>query len=583
MKQFLKMVLATLVGVLLAGAVGMFFLFVTIGMIGTALSSTETVKVKSGTVLRILLDKPVTERSRSGINNNVLSLSVESSIGLNDILKTIDHAAEDPNIAFVYMDLSSVQIGIAHVEELRNALATFKQSGKPVIAYGDNYSQAAYYLATVADRVYLNPFGSASLSGMSAEVMFYKGLLDKLQIEMQILRHGKFKSAVEPFMADRMSDENREQYLTFIRSIWGHWLDGICEGRQFERPHLNGLIDRLELESARSALDHGLVDGLLYKDELLHELCTLADVASDADLKIIDVADYALTPFRQGSGRNKIAVVYADGDITMGKGESGVTAWDFANTLRQVRRDEHVKAVVFRINSPGGSAQASEIIARELTLLADTKPVVVSMGNYAASGGYWIAAPADKIIVHPTSLTGSIGVFSVIPNIRKGLNEHLGITVDVAKSNASADYPSVTRPLTAHEREVMQSSVEFIYSQFIDKVADSRNLPVARVDEIGQGRVWSGIDAVRLGLADELGGMAEALAAAAELADLSTYRIVELPEIPNPLEQLLKSLMKGEATVNMPAPAEIHTLEHFYKEVTAPGIYARLPYDVHFR
>jgi protease-4 len=581
MKNFLKMALASFTGVIVAGAIGCFLLFIAAGILGSALSSTETVKVKHGSVFRIMLDKPVTERSHTGISSDMLSFSMESYIGLNDILKTIDHAATDPNIQMIYLDLSTLRVGMAHVEEIRNALEQFKESGKPVIAYGDNYSQAAYYLATVADKIYLNPYGSASLNGLRAEVMFYKGLLDKLQIEMQVIRHGKFKSAVEPYIADKMSDENREQYLTFINAIWGHWLDRICEVRQIDRKKLDALIDRLELETAQSAVDNGLVDKLTYKDELLNELCSLTGAASDEKLSMIDIENYMLVPYKQKTGRNKIAVVYADGEITMGKGDNGISAWSFANTLRSIRHDKGVKAVVFRVNSPGGDAQASEIIARELSLLQAEKPVVVSMGNYAASGGYWISAPADKIIVNPTSLTGSIGVFGVIPNVKKGMNS-LGITVDVAKSNTSADFPTSMRPMSVREREVMQGSVELIYSQFINKVSEARSLDVEKVDDIGQGRVWSGLDAVHLGLADELGGITEAIAAAAELAELDSYRVVELPVIVSPMEQLLKSLMKGEASVKLPAPAEIRTLEHLYKEVKEPGVYARLPYDVQF-
>jgi protease-4 len=480
----------------------------------------------------------------------------------------------------VYLDLSNLQAGLAHVEEIRSALEKFKESGKPIIAYGDNYSQSAYYLATIADRVYLNPFGDASLTGLSAEVTFYKGLLEKLQIDVQIIRHGKFKSAVEPFIMDKMSDENREQYLTFIHSIWGYRLEKICHARQIDNKKIHALIDNLELLTAQDALNNGLVDGLMYKDELLNELCKLSGAASEDELEMVDVEDYAKVARKQPVSRQRIAIVYADGEIAMGKGETEITSWNFANTLRAIRKDNAIKAVVFRVNSPGGSAQASEIIARELALLNAQKPVVVSMSNYAASGGYWIAAPAEKIFVNPTSLTGSIGVFGVIPNVKRGLNNHLGITTDEAKSNKAADYPSIMRPMTTREQEATQASVEFIYSQFIDKVANARDLPAARVDEIGQGRIWSGIDAVKLGLADELGGIAEAIAAAADLAGLETYRLVELPVEKTPLEQILESLTSGNVAVKTQAPEQIRTMERFIQEITEPGVYARLPYDI---
>jgi len=587
MKSFFKMVLATFVGVILAGIIGFFLLFIALGvMMSAALSSgsSETVMVKPNTIYRIMLDRPITERSQSGISNNLFSFSMETTIGLNDVLKTIDKASTDPNISLIFMDLSTLEIGMAHIEEVRNALLTFKESGKPIIAYGDNLSQGAYYLATVADKIYLNPYGSASLTGLSAEVMFYKNLLEKLGIEMQVIRHGKFKSAVEPFMLDKMSNENREQYMTFINSIWGHWLNEICLARQFNVEKLNKLIDNLELESAQQALETGLVDELLYKDELLSRLMNLVNVSSENKLAMVDVEDYARAPKKKEKlSRDKIAVVYADGEITMGKGEDGITAWNMANTLRNIRNDKSIKAVVFRVNSPGGSAQASEIIARELALIKEQKPVVVSMGNYAASGGYWISVPATKILANPTTLTGSIGVFGVIPNVKKGMNNHLGITTDVAKSNESSDYPSIMRPLTSREQQAIQTGVELIYSQFIEKVAIGRQMEKQAVDDIGQGRVWSGVDALKLGLIDEFGGITEAIETAAYLAGLDNYRTVELPTIRSPFEQLLESLMKGEISIKAQMPEEIKTLEQFYKEVKEPGVYARMPFDVNVR
>jgi protease-4 len=295
---------------------------------------------------------------------------------------------------------------------------------------------------------------------------------------------------------------------------------------------------------------------------------------------MIDVPEYAKVPMRQKAGRDRIAIVYADGDILMGKGLDDITAWNMANTLRSVRLNKNIKAVVLRVNSPGGSSQASEIIARELMLLKQEKTLVVSMGNYAASGGYWIALPADKIIANPTSLTGSIGVFSIIPNVKKGLNNHLGITVDVAKSNESADYPSIMRPLTTREQEAMQEMVEFIYAEFVGKVSAARELSTTRVDEIGQGRVWSGIDAVRLGLVDELGGITEAIEAAAVLAGIDEYRVLELPSMRTPFEQMLESLRNGSISIKAELPEQAKTMESFLKEVDRPGVYARLPHDV---
>lgn len=586
MKNFFKMFFASLLAFVIGSLLCMFIFFGIVGAILSFADTEEQVIVKSNTVLRIMLDKPVAERSSSSLMNFSLlgGATLESNVGLNDLVKGITHAAADHNICMLYMDLSELQIGAGHLEELRNAVLLFKESGKPIIAYGDNLSQGAYYLASVADKIYLNPFGSLSLQGLRAEVMFYKRLLEKLQVDVQIIRHGKYKSAVEPFMLEQMSPENKEQILSFVNSIWNHWLTGIAAARGIEEKKLQEMADKgifSMMGLSSDALEYGLVDGLMYKDELLDELVKLTGEKKEQDLKILEVTSYVKVVKPNLKAKDKIAVIYADGDITMGKGEGDITAWNYANILRSVCKDSTVKAVVFRVNSPGGSAQASEIIARELALINEVKPVVVSMGNYAASGGYWISMPSRMVITNPTCLTGSIGVFGIIPNLEKGLKNHLGVTVDVVKSAQSADFPSVYRPLSNQERAVSQAGIEQTYADFIKKVALSRNMDVQAVDALGQGRVWTGLQAVDNKLADHLGGLTDAIEAAAMLAGLDDYRLKELPaqkDIYTQLMDMFKNTMINSHTNSI--TQSLQRLEKQLELLQKSSVLARMPFDV---
>ena len=573
---------------MLAFVVGSFVcMLIFFGILGAMLSfadTSEPVTVKPNTVLHVMLDNPVQERGGSDLSNvDIFNLSIPSSVGLNDLVKGIKKAAVDPDIKLVYMDLSHIAIGLAQLEELREALLQFKESEKPIIAYGDNLSQGAYYLATVADKIYLNPYGSLTLQGLSVEITFFKKLLEKLQIDVQIIRHGKFKSAVEPFMLDGMSKENETQLLSFANSIWQHWLDKIAAARRMDVKKLQQLIEDYTfsmVSPAGGALDNGLVDGLMYKDELLDELVRLTGVNTEKDLALLNITKYAKTVVPQLTAKDRIAVVYADGEITSGKGEKGITDWQFANLLRDIRRNDHVKAVVFRVNSPGGSAQASEIIARELALLNEVKPVVVSMSNYAASGGYWISTPSRAIVANPTTLTGSIGVFGVIPNLEKGLRNHLGITIDVAKTTKAADFPSVTRPLTAQERNRFQGMIDNIYTQFVAKVAHDRELPEEDVDEMAQGRVWTGLQALENGLVDYLGGLDHAIHIAAELAELDNYRITEFPVQKDPFTQLLEIFKNTSISARGTLFQTYKQLEKQVEQLQRPKVLARMPFDV---
>jgi len=585
MKTFLKVFLAALVAFVIGSILCMFIFF---GMLSAILSfskSNQAPTIKPNTVLRIMLDAPVEERSSNNLSkSNMLSFSMASSVGLNDLVKALNKAGSDPNIKMVYMDLSSLSINVAHLEELRNAVLKFKESGKPVIAYGDNLSTGAYYLATVADRIYLNPFGSLRLQGMGANVMYMKSMFDKLQVDMQVIRHGKYKSAVEPFMLNRMSNENREQTLSFLNSIWYHWLDRIADARSMEVQQLRALIDRgafTMISGAQDAVKYSMVDGLLYKDELLAELVKLAEEKKERDLKMVDITEYAKTVKSNFKAKDKIAVVFADGEITMGKGNEGITAWVFANELRSLRNDSTVKAVVFRVNSPGGSAQAAEIIARELALLNEVKPVVVSMGNFAASGGYWISMPSRLVIANPTTLTGSIGVFGMLPNVEKGMRNFLGITVETAKTNHSADFPSIFRPLTEQERRIFTAGIEDIYDKFLAIVARGRDMEIKDVDAVAQGRVWTGTQALQMHLVDQLGGLSDAIEAAADLAGLDNYRVREFPAQKDVFAQLMAMFKGGMASTKSSTFLQAYLkLEEQVEQMQQARILARMPFDI---
>jgi protease-4 len=567
------MLLASILGILIVNVVVFIILLSIVAVIG----SDEPVIIKDNSLLKISLNKQLEDRA--GIPTiDVFNFKVEHNLGLNNILNGIEQAKHDNRIKGVYLELSDVQAGIASVEEIREALLNFKESGKFVLAYAETYSQKAYYLATVADKIYLNPFGSIDFAGISSKLTFFKGLLDKLGIEVQIIRHGKFKSAIEPFTLSKMSEENKEQIKSYTGSIWNHILQTISSSRDIEISELNRIADNLELAIAEDALNKKFVDKLFYEDELIAELIKYSGGTS---LNTINIDKYYTTPPLFIGGKNKIAVIYASGEIMSGEGDTEIMSKNIIEAIGKARKDSTVKAVVFRVNSPGGSANASEFIARELEITKAKKPVVISMGEIAASGGYWIATPGDKIFAHRTTLTGSIGVFGLIPNIEKSMKDKLGITFDVVTTNEHSDFPSLTRPLKQVEKDYLQKNVEFIYSKFTDKVAKSRILTLEKVDSIGQGRVWSGVNAFDLGLIDYFGGIKDAIQEAAKLADISDYSILELPKELSTLEMLMKTF---ETKVSKSPDNElIRSLKHYeylINSIKNFGIVAKLPYKI---
>jgi protease IV len=587
MKSFFKFLLASVLGILIG-----FFLFflISAAIIGALVASADrVVEVQSNTIFHMKLDRPIVDRATSNPfeDFDFFSMRPVKQFGLNDILENIEKAKNDNNIDGIFLEVSIPRAGISTLGEIRAALLDFKESGKFVVASSDTYAQTAYYLASVADDVYLTPTGYVQWTGLRSEVMFFKGTLEKLGLEPEILRHGEYKSAVEPFMQEGMSRESREQVMTYLNSIWQVMLYDVAASRDISIDHLDRISDGLLVRSDKTALEQGLVDDLIYRDDVIRILKELTGVDPDDDLKTVDITRYTrVAAEREGRRRprEKLAIVYAEGTINVGEGGPQAIGSDrISRALREARRDTTIKAIVFRVNSPGGSALASEVIWREVELASKEKPVIVSMGDVAASGGYYIAAPATRIVASPQTITGSIGVFGILLDASGFFNDKIGITVDVVKTNQFADIGSIFRPLTPAEREILQSGVEDIYMTFTKRVADGRDMEPGRVDEIGQGRVWSGADAKDIGLVDEFGGLRRAIEIAAEEAGLDTYRTISLPRIPDPFEELLKAF-SFDARLRLFGQGLGDTSSRYFESLRFilenHGIQARMPFDI---
>ena len=539
MKSFFKNILSTIIGVALSIII-LVLLF--IGSI-SIMSSDEKTTIKQNSILKIdLANTSVVERtSENPFDGFNLSGEAEETIELKQVLDNIEKSKKDDNIKAIYINTSFVNAGLSQIEEIRNKLLEFKETGKPIISYSEVYSQSAYYLASVSNKIYLNPEGIIELKGLSISQLFFKGLLEKLDIDMQIIRHGKFKSAIEPYKLDKMSDENRNQMIRFLNSIADNIMDSISSQRGISLFEIQKHANNLSLENARSCLDLHYVDNLLYQDQIEDSLIV---ASGGKKLNLISINKYTNIRYKKEKiSRNKIAIIYATGTINSGKGdENSIGSETTAKAIRKAREDKNVKAIVFRINSGGGSALASDVILRETILTKQQKkPIVVSMGDYAASGGYYIACAADSIVANPTTLTGSIGVFGMIPNLQKFQKNKLGITIDTVNTSRSADM-GVNRPLTNFERKKIQRGVEDVYSTFITHVAKGRNMSKIAVDEIGQGRVWTGYDAKSIGLIDAYGGIEKAIEIAVLLAKVEDYRIISLPKKKDPFAELALKL-----------------------------------------
>ena len=578
MKDFLKYLLATIIGIILASLI-MFFIF--LGTISVLISRQDKpVEIRDNSILVIKLDNPVSDRKP------LLLFSYARTLGLNEILLNISKAKEDKKIKGIYLEPSIIPAGLATIEEIRNAILDFKESGKFVICHSDFYSQTSYYLATAADKIYMNPEGLIPLLGLRAQLIFFKGTLEKLGIKPEIIRHGKFKSAVEPLMYDKMSDENREQISKLIGSIWDYMISEISARRGITVEKINYLADNLEIWDAKSTIEHNLIDSLAYKDYVLDKLKELTGTDKSKKLNLVSLSKYTKVPGarkHKGLAKNKIAVIYASGTIQLGdEGEGQISSERISKTIRKARLDSTIKAIVFRVNSGGGSNVASEVIWKELNLARQVKPVIASFGDVAASGGYYISVPADTIVASKNTITGSIGVWGVLLNMKKFLNEKLGITMDIEKTNRYSDFMSGYRSLSAKEREVMQNHVDNIYNTFVTHVSDGRNMNYDEVDKIGEGRVWSGISAKEIGLIDIYGGLTTAIDIAVDKANVEKYRIIELPKLEDPIQQILKELTGNVSSVFL--KKELGNSYKYYKlikeVVNLNGVQARMPFEI---
>lgn len=578
--KFLRNLLAAILGSFIA--LGLLFLL-TIGIIGALLPAEETVSVAPSSILKIDLGSTIGEQTVSDpldLSSVVPYTSSSSAIGILDAVRAIDYAATDPAIKFIYLTNCGSASSLAYMEEMRSALERFRSSGKPIIAYGENFSFGGYYLASVADKIYADEFASNNILGISTTIIFLKDILDRFGVKMQLIRHGKYKSAGEQFIADNISEANREQNQAMVDALWNAAAGSICESRGISLEELNGKVNNLELNTAQEMIDAGLVDELRTVNGMEQELATLSGADDIKDVKMVTLDKYIKARIKTDfKAKDKIAVIYADGQINPDGSSEGITADKFQPIIRDIRADSSIKAVILRVNSPGGSVQPAEIIRTELELLQQVKPLIVSYGTMAASGGYWISAGADKIYSNNTTLTGSIGVFSMIPSLEKTFKDIAHVNPVTVRSHRHADMGSMTRSLDSQETEAMQEQVEMIYTHFIDIVAEGRGLTPERVDEIAQGRVWCGNEALRIDLVNEIGGLNDAIDYAAIAAGLENYRIESWPKAENKLDKLMHNFGSAGAAVETITSDPEQLLQKFINSVkTEKGIYARMPY-----
>ena len=592
MKDFLKFTLATVTGIILSSIVlfiiGMVTLF---GIVSTA--DTETI-VKKNSVMMLDLNGVLVERTQEsplGILSQLFS-DDSNTYGLDDILSSIKKAKENENIKGIYLQASMLGTSYASLQEIRNALLDFKESGKFIIAYGDSYTQGLYYLSSVADKVLLNPKGMIEWKGIASAPLFYKDLLQKIGVEMQIFKVGTYKSAVEPFISTEMSPANREQVTAFINSIWGQVTEGVSASRSLPVDSLNALADRmLMFYPAEESVQCGLADTLIYRNDVRNYLKQWVDLKEDDRLPVLGLSDMINVKKNMPKDKsgNIVAVYYASGEITDYSGsstsEEGIVGTKVIRDVRKLKDDEDVKAVVLRVNSPGGSAFASEQIWHAVKELKTEKPVIVSMGDYAASGGYYISCVADTIVAEPTTLTGSIGIFGMVPNVKE-LSEKIGLTYDVVKTNKFSDFGNIMRPFNQDEKTLMQMMITQGYDTFVNRCAEGRHMSKEAIEKIAEGRVWTGEAAKELGLVDVLGGIDTALEIAVRKAGIEGYTVVSYPA----KQDLLSSLLNTKPTNYVESQIFKNKLGEYYKQFCMlknlkerSMIQARIPFELNIK
>ena len=585
--NFLRNLLAAIIGCLIAFGIMFVMFLVLAALIG---QGEDTVVVKDNSVLEIQLQTPINDYVGMDESNPFAGL-FNVNQGLDEILHAIRVAKEDNKIKGISLNNNVLMAGLSQTQAIRDALTDFGESGKFIYAYGDFYTQKDYYLASAANEVFLNPVGAMDFKGLSTEVLFFKDLQEKSGIKMEVIRHGKYKSAVEPFLANEMSEANRTQIKELLDALWQSMLTNISESRDISVEDLNQIADTLGTRTSKYAALSGLIDEIVYFDEYESMIKEKIGIDTAEDINYVPISDYIRTAgkIKLNSGNDKIAVIFAQGEIWYGEGGSDVIGQGIINdALKKAREDKNVKAIVLRVNSPGGSALASDIIWREIEITKQSKPVVVSMGDVAASGGYYIAAGADKIFAEPTTITGSIGVFGTIPNISE-LAENIGVNAEQVGTNKnSVDY-SLFEPMNDSFRSNVLEGIEASYETFLDRVAQGRGITMAQADSVAQGRVWSGVDAKRLGLVDELGGLDEAIEAAAKMVGLDNYGIRKLPKYKSDFEKLMEDLggattKSKESIIQQEIGAEAYVvLKEIKQAMQNKGIQARMPFTLNIK
>jgi protease-4 len=585
--NFLRNFLAAIIGCLVAFGIVFIMFFVLISLLG---GDEDAVTVKDKSVLELQLQRPIADYTGSDELNPFAGI-FESPQDLDEILHAIIVAKDDERIEGISLNNNFMLAGLAQTQAIRKALVEFKSTGKFIYSYGDFYTQKDYYLASVADSIFINPVGVLDFKGLSSEVLFYKDLQEKTGVKMEVIRHGKYKSAVEPYLENEMSDANREQIKELIQSLWNSMVTDIAIGRGVSEADLNIIADTLGGRSPKYATQSGLLDDIVFFDQYEQKLSNALSLSEGADINYIALDDYATYSNKKKlkTGTDKIAVVFAQGEILYGEGGPDVIGQGIINkALIKARDDKNVKAIVLRVNSPGGSALTSDIIWREIELAKKVKPVVVSMGNIAASGGYYIAAGANKIFAEPTTITGSIGVFGTVPNISE-LAQDIGINAEQVGTNAnSVDY-SLFEPMSEAFRNQVQESIEDTYATFLERVAQGRGISVGQADSLAQGRVWSGVDAKRIGLIDELGSLEDAIAAAADLAEIDTYGIRKYPKYKSGFERLMEDLegaslqLKDKIITEEIGEESYRVLKDLKSGMKQKGVQARMPFILNIK
>ena len=586
MKSFLKYTLATIVGIIILNILGIIIFFIIAGIA----AGSDAPTVKSNSMLIARFNTPIIDRTDDNPFTQFASgnFNMDGVMGLEQILDDLEKAKTDDKISGIFLRLTAFPSSLGTLEEVRDALLDFKESGKTIIAHADAYTLKTYYLATAADTIYMTPTGDLDFKGMSSTVLLFKRALDKYGVDMQVIRHGTFKSAVEPFLTDEISDANREQLDAILSSMWDKMIDEIAAARGIPVDQLNRYADELTVALDDQLVEKKMIDGLKYYDEVLDHLRGLTDTDEDDDIPSISLKRYADVPENKDkeATKNRIAVIYAMGSIVTGDAEEGTIGSDrIAKAIRKARKDDKIKAIVFRVNSGGGSALASEVILREVKLASEVKPVVASLGDVAGSGGYYIVCAADTIVASETTITGSIGVFGILPNLEEMLSDKIGITSGTVTTHKHADMGSPFRALTADEKKIIQKYVDDVYITFANHVAEGRGMTYEEVNAIGGGRVWSGVDAKEIGLIDVFGGLEKSIEIAAEMAGLENYRLRELPELEDPFTAIMKQVT-GDVKTRI-IRRELGSSYEYYQKIreisNMHGIQAVMPYtlDIH--